>query len=378
MKPENGRVLMMTGEVRENGLTRHVLQLASALKAQGWTVAIALDSSLASSEWFVRDAEHRGLTTYQLGFSRQGVGLVRSGAALAAGYLDARAMVEEFNPTVIHCHTRSTLPYALLASGRGRSRVVFSVHNTIANTAVTKILYRIPQKFVATSEAIEVDLLEGFGVPARKVHYVPNGVESTTPDFEPVSLDKADLEACDEGLVLVAMGRLDEAKGFDVLIDAAAILQADADMPHFHVVIVGEGEERPDLERRCRETHTQDIVHLVGWRSDIAEVFDASDVFVLSSRWEGFPLVVVDAMLRGLPVVRTAVSGKEQVVHGETGFLVQPDDAVALAARLKELASSSKTRKEFGEAGRARAEALYTTIQMASATGDIYRTVAGK
>lgn len=114
-------------------------------------------------------------------------------------------------------------------------------------------------------------------------------------------------------------------------------------------------------------------VRMLGHRSDARMLLDAADVFVLPSRHEGMPLVRLEAMDAGLPLVATRVIGSEEVVvDGETGFLVPSRDARALAVAIGRLLEDPDLRRRFGEAGRRRFESFFTHERMTAATAAVY------
>jgi glycosyltransferase involved in cell wall biosynthesis len=167
---------------------------------------------------------------------------------------------------------------------------------------------------------------------------------------------------------VVAVGRLERQKGFDVLVDAFARL------PEGRLLLVGDGSQRAALEQQVALLGLDHRVHLTGWIEDSRTLLDEADVFALPSRFEGFPLAVVEAMLAGLPVVAADVgSVREAVVAGETGVLVKPDDADDLAAALQRLLADQAERARLGRAARERALERFVADRMAKAYVDLYR-----
>lgn len=152
------------------------------------------------------------------------------------------------------------------------------------------------------------------------------------------------------GLTIGTIGRLDRQKGFDIL------LRALAEIPDAALVIVGDGPEREALRRLAIALKVDDRVRFEGHRRDARRYLTAFDVFVLPSRFEGFPLAIVEAMLAGLPVVATDVgSVAEAVAGGETGLLVPPEAQSTLARALRRLLDDAELRARMGANGRARA-----------------------
>jgi len=155
---------------------------------------------------------------------------------------------------------------------------------------------------------------------------------------------------------LIAVGRLKAPKDFMTLVRALAALPAES----FEALIVGDGPDLPELEAEIRRLGIEDHVELAGERSDVPELLAASDVFVLSSRSEGLPVSVLEAMAAELPVVASAVGGLAELVEdGETGILVPAGDESALAQALRTLVGDPGLRRKLGAAGRARAEAQF-------------------
>jgi glycosyltransferase involved in cell wall biosynthesis len=213
------------------------------------------------------------------------------------------------------------------------------------------------------------DLARRFA-PDVAVAVIPNGVDTAT--FHP-----APPSPPDNGPVrLLAVGRLVQQKGLDVLLTALA----RPGLERVELDIVGDGERRPDLERQASQLGLMARVRFLGWmdRDHLAEVYRRADVFVLPSRDEGMPNVVLEAMASGLPVIASRIAGAcDMVVDGETGLLLPPDDAGALAAAVARLAGDAPTRQSFGRAGRERVERLYSWGSAARAYLDLFAALPG-
>lgn len=146
------------------------------------------------------------------------------------------------------------------------------------------------------------------------------------------------------GRYIVAVGSLSAQKGFDVLIESfAKVKGVDCDL-----VILGEGDLRTDLEAQVEKLSVSDRVHLPGFVKNPYAVMGCAQLFVLSSRWEGFGLVIVEAMALGIPVVATDCSGapRELLLDGKLGHLVPPDDPDALAVAIREALVSPRATKQ--------------------------------
>lgn len=188
-----------------------------------------------------------------------------------------------------------------------------------------------------------------------KVRVIPNGADAAALRAA------ADADRARAGLdlppgtpVIAMIGEVGRRKDQATLLEALARLAPDRD---FTVLVAGEGPDRPALERRTADLGLIGRVRWLGFRSDVPDLMAASDLLVLPTREEGFPNTLLEGMALGLPVVSTPVDGiPELVVHGETGLLVPPQDAPALAAALAALLDDPARRRALGEAGRRRAE----------------------
>jgi glycosyltransferase involved in cell wall biosynthesis len=225
---------------------------------------------------------------------------------------------------------------------------------------VTRLLDRRLDAHVAVGEESARRTERFVGLPHGSVASIPNHV----PDPGPVA------QAPHDGVHLVAVGRLDAQKAFDVLLAALTT----AELEDVTLELVGDGALRIDLERQTADLGLGERVTFAGWADDVRAHLARADVFVLPSRSEGFPLSVVEAMLAGLPVVATPVgSVPEAVADGDTGLLVAKDDPRALAAALAKLAHDPGLRRRMGAAGRARAAHEFTVARMAAAYEALYR-----
>ncbi len=159
---------------------------------------------------------------------------------------------------------------------------------------------------------------------------------------------------------LIFVGRLAAVKGVPVLLDALHRLKQKGS--NISLVLVGDGAERKVLEARIQELGIGDIVEITGYQSQgaVADYLSKSDIFVLPSFAEGVPVVLMEAMATGLPVVTTRIAGIPELVEdGVNGFITPPGDAESLAERLADLAASSSVRERMGEAGRAKVGRYY-------------------
>ncbi len=155
--------------------------------------------------------------------------------------------------------------------------------------------------------------------------------------------------------LLLALGRLHEAKAFDVLIDAMA------EVPEAHLWIAGEGDLRPALEQQIARLGLGDRVRLLGWRNDRQDLLATCDICVFPSRYEPFGIVSIEAWAARVPLIATRSAGPGALIEdGADGFLVPIDDKAALAAAMKRLIGNRDLQARLVEGGRRRYEAEFT------------------
>jgi glycosyltransferase involved in cell wall biosynthesis len=250
------------------------------------------------------------------------------------GYRDA---IRSFGADVVHCHGyRPDLLAGWAALGLGIPRTS-TVHGFTGggkkNRLYEWLQLRALARFdgvIAVSRSIR-DHLIGAGVPEASIGVIPNALEPTPLLEGPAA--RAALGIAATGPVLGWVGRISAEKGPDVLIDAIARLR---DLP-WVAAVLGDGPLRAEAEARAAAGGIAGRVHWLGGVPKAAQYFRAFDVFVLSSRTEGTPIVLLEAMAAGVPVVATRVGGVPDVLDAEAAVLVPPDDPAALATAIRQV-----------------------------------------
>jgi glycosyltransferase involved in cell wall biosynthesis len=220
---------------------------------------------------------------------------------------------------------------------------------------------------VSHDEAEHARLL---GIDPSKVFVIPNGVQR--PDFPPRDQVRAKLGIGDHEFVVGYIGRLAGQKAPDVMLDAYAA--AFGQNPGVRLVMVGSGPLEADVRRHIERLQLTSRVLLLG---DVVgtDIMPAFDTFCLSSRFEGLPYVIVEALACGLPIVSTRVGGVSMCIEPDgNGLIVPPDDAAALAAALTAVAGDAERRRRFA----VRSEQLapsFTAHQMVDKTLEVYQQV---
>jgi glycosyltransferase involved in cell wall biosynthesis len=224
-------------------------------------------------------------------------------------------------------------------------------------------LAHLTDVLVAVNESDRERLIQ-WGVPTHKVVTIPNGIALT--NFEGL-VDVGDLRQAlglpGERPLVMQVGRLSAQKHPLAFVEGAA--QVVRECPDVRFALIGDGPLRDVAAAHIRELDLEGHVHLLGWRDEAFRLVAAADVVSLTSRWEGTPYALLEAMAWSRPVVATAVNGcPEIVVDGVTGFLVPPGDTTAWARRMIDLLNDPAQASAMGRQGRKRVEERFTLQQM--------------
>ena len=250
----------------------------------------------------------------------------------------------------------------------------FSPATTRAFLAIERALARRTQRILTVSDSVREELLAlGIGRPDQ-VTVVPLGLE-----LEPFARAhehrgelRRELGIAAETPLVGIVARLVPIKAHEVFLAAAARIVAS--VPSCRFVVVGDGERRDELVALATRTGLAERCHFLGWRADLERINADLDVAVITSRNEGSPVALIEAMAAGLPVVATAVGGvPDLVVEGTHGHLVPVDDAAAIAAATVALLRAPEQRRAFGAAGRERVLARHGAERLVAQIDDIYR-----
>jgi len=226
---------------------------------------------------------------------------------------------------------------------------------------------------IGVSRATSRDWARRTHLPAARVVTIHNGVDPCAFQRRcPQATARRQLGLPEEALILGGVGRLDPAKGFADLLEAVSLLAGQ--YPRLHLALAGQGPSRAALVEQASRLQVAERVHFLGFCRGVQQVYDALDVFVLSSLCEALPYAVLEAMATGLPVVGTRVGGMaEMIVPGETGFLVPARSPSELAAAIRSLLESADLRQRLGQRGRERVVRHFQEKDMVARTIQVYR-----
>jgi glycosyltransferase involved in cell wall biosynthesis len=231
-------------------------------------------------------------------------------------------------------------------------------------------------RVVAVSQKVAEFCIGHIGLPANKVTVIYNGLPVPEESKGCQEEARKALGLPDGTPVLGAVGRLDPAKGFDVLLRAFAIALKTCPGSDTRLTIVGDGPLRRSLQALAGELDVATRTTWTGFRRDVPALLPAFDLFVQPSLFEGLPNSVLEAMAVGLPVAASDAGGiPEVVVDGQTGLLAPAGDPAPLAAAMVRLLGDPALRRQMGQAGRERVRQQFSIQKMVDETQTLYESL---
>lgn len=228
--------------------------------------------------------------------------------------------------------------------------------------------YRHANHWIGITRGICDHLVRG-GMPAERVHRIPNFAEET----QPTALPRSELNTPPEVPLLLAAGRLHINKGFDVLLAALRKL------PDAWLWLAGDGPERTALENLSRELGVAQRVRFLGWRDDVDALMHSADLFVCPSRHEGLGSIVVEAWYHHCPIVATDSQGPGELIEdGHTGLVTPVDEVEPLAAAIGSLLGDIPAARRLADNARAHYDRHYSRAHIARSYNDLLHELAGK
>ena len=316
--------MMIPGLDRIGGAERQAMELAKGLRRRGWRVSMVALSG--EGEAAADELRAGGVEFLSLG--------MRKGLLDARGWFRLKRWLWRALPDVVHAH----LPQAawLARWSRGFAPVpvlIDTLHTSSVGTIWRRLGYAVsrwwPDRVTAVSRGAAQSHIQAGMVGERNVTVVPNGIdiERWHPDAQVRAQVRRTMGLTDDFLWL-AVGRMEAVKDYPTLLKALTFVPRRA-----RLVILGDGPLRSELTQMAVQLGLKHRVHFMGFQSDVRRWMQAADGFVLASRYEGLPMVLLEAGACGLPCAATNVAGtREVVINGETGWLACAEGADALAA----------------------------------------------
>jgi sugar transferase (PEP-CTERM/EpsH1 system associated) len=289
--------------------------------------------------------------------------------------------VRDSGAQLVHAHQYT--PYAYITAARllgGRPPVLFTEHGRFypdVSSAKRRLFNRLltsrHDRLVAVGGAVKQALVENEGLSAERIEVVHNGVASQRASLsaERRAQIRREFGVADGDFIILQVARLDPIKDHSTALKALA--QTVGQEPRIRLVLVGDGPERPAIERQIADLRLRPSVTMLGQRSDVSELLAAADAFLLTSVSEGLPVTIIEAMATGLPVISTRVGGVPEVINdGDSGLLAPAGDATALAAAIVRLTRDAHLRTRLAENGRERVASRFSEEQMMQRYDDLY------
>lgn len=348
------------------GAQVHVRDLALCMKAKGHDVVVYSGAPGIVSE----ELKAAGIQYCEIPSMHRAIHPVKDIKAIN----ETISALKQTCPDILTCHSSKAGIVGRIAARICGIPSVFTAHNWTfgkgAPPALRPIYWaiewacgKIGNHIITVSEFGRAQALSAHIAAPSRITAVHNGMPDTDKSFAPANSN---------GPVRITMiARIGWPKDHTLLINALSPLKDHA----WTLDLVGGGDDTA-LRGLALSNGLEDRINFMGERKDIPDILARSDIFVLASLWEGFPLSILEAMRARIPVIASDAGGsKESVLHGENGFIVPPADKTALTTALQKLIISPELRAEMGQKGRKLYEERFTFDAMADKTLSIYKRV---
>lgn len=350
------RIFLLSTSMGMGGADQQILTLARAMRRRGHEVRIV---ALAPLGPMGIEAQREGIPTESLELRRSPTDLPR--------IVKLVRMIREWRPDVLHSHmVHANLLASAVRPLVGVPALVSTIHSSNDGGRLRMAAYRLAGRLVDRFTIISRLAAERYirigAVPPERLEVVPNAVDTERFRRRPEARAAVRKElAIGDEFVWLAVGRFEEPKDYLTMITAFALLASRR--PNSRLLLAGKGSLQHEVERLVQSQGVAHRVRFLGVRRDVPDIMSAADGYVLSSAWEGMPVVLLEAAAVELPVAATRVGGVPEVVEdGATGYLVPPGNPAALAevmGKIEEL--TPEGRSAMGSRGRALVEQHYGT-----------------
>lgn len=387
-EPPDGpiRVIRVIARLNMGGPALHVAYLTKGLATRGYETTLVAGSLARGESSMSFVADELGVDIYPIPQLHREISPVYDSLSMAR----LVTLIRRVRPHIVHTHTakagavgriaallaRDARPPILVHTFHGHVlRGYFDPLRTAGFRRLEHELAKATTRLIAVSPQVRDDLVRLGVAPADKFSVLRLGIDLRTRTAEAAG-GRDELRHLfgigPETFVVGWIGRMTAIKRVpDLLLAFKRLRELGIDAT---LCLVGDGPDRESIEQRAHELGVARHTLFVGYQRDVAPYFGLFDAFAMSSANEGTPVVAIEALAAGRPVVSTDVGGVADVVrHGEDGYLVPPGDVEALAGRLAELARDPERRTAMGEAGRARALERYDVERLVDDVDKLYR-----
>jgi glycosyltransferase involved in cell wall biosynthesis len=349
-----------------SGSERHLLALLPRLAADRWDVSLV---ALGDDRHAPVRRAHREIAA-RLSGSGVVVEAIRLRADVDPLCLSRLvSLARRAHPDIVHTHLVHADVYGAVAARLSGARLVSTRHNDDrfrrrwSSRALHRVLTHAADRLITISDALTRFVVETEGAVPEKVRRIHYGLD--------IPAGASIAPARTRERVLGIVGRLDVQKGHRYLLQALPRIRQKCE--DIRLMVIGDGPLREALREEARRLGVADIVEFTGYRDDAAALMGRFDILVVPSLWEGFGLVLLEAMAAARPVVASRVSAiPEIVVDGETGILVPPSDPESLAEAVIRLLDDADLAERLGRQGRARLTRVFSVDAMTAGTEAVY------
>ncbi|HOO44650.1 MAG TPA: glycosyltransferase family 4 protein [Deltaproteobacteria bacterium] len=342
------KIVLIIGTLKGGGAERILSAMANHWQSKGHSITLVTHDAMENDFYPLR----LGINRIGLNLTGPTEGIVSTIRQRIRKITALRRIMKDLRPDVVISFTYMTNCESIMALSCTGIPLIISERNNPVTQEISRAWKTLRTLLYPLADAVVLQT-EGAArwaqryLDPEKLHVIPNFV-----NLNETSLQKEDLDLSEAKHFILAAGRLTRQKGFDLLIEAFSI--AAGDRKDWSLVILGEGEDRTFLEDLAIRLSVQDRVIMPGKLHNIRQIMEKSDMFVLSSRYEGFPNVLLEAMALGLPVISTDCPfGPAYIVrHGIDGILVPNQDTEAIAHAIHSLMENDAERRRLASRSR--------------------------
>ena len=339
------RLLQFNTNFKQGGIQRHILDLTKFLREKGHHVTLAGAPNVWGSSEIDPDFVEIPLDQVSAADSST---VTRLKAAYKCSKI-LRSVLQSERIDLIHSHETAPAIVARLALRNSKLPTAITYHGSSSDRTqqFARISRLCANHVISPSQSTLNDLIR-FGVPQQRTRVLGLGIqEKPMPSPEKVSLIRKQLSVGDDDVLCFSLSRLDYQKGIDIMIEVAKSVLAQ--QPNVFFAVGGTGPMADEVASWVANSGISDRFKLLGPISDVENYLSASDIFLLTSRWEALPISIVEAFRAALPVIATDCGGVAELVQDGVGRLCSVGDEEALSNAIVELARNSELRQDLAQ-----------------------------
>ena len=360
------RILHVTATTT-GGIGLLLLYLAKHLDKKKFDVTVAFGPGYMLDGEFFKE----GISVYTISTSRK-----IAPFSIVKGFFQIYRLIKEKRFDIVHSHTSvGGLIGRIAGKLAGVPVVIWSIHGFASHEGqnrfkkyffllIEKLLDKFTDHYVAVSEALKKEGIQNRILTSNKITVIHNGIElrNYNKNFNVIQ-KKKELGIEMSRTIIGTVTRFEPQKAIhDFLVSVSYVKKT---YPDIKVVIAGDGPLRREIEKLINDLKLNDNITLLGWRNDVPEILAVLDIFCQSSLWEGCPMVLLEAMAVGKPIIATNVGGVKEIVEDDnTGILVPPADPKAMGDAIVKLMNNKEKTMKMGMNGRRRAESFFNVDLM--------------